>query len=145
MTNRANNIKTAARKVRDDAIHTAGAVWDSTRDAVNTARSTAGDLINRTREAADVVVGTTRRTIQNAKIRGRAFEESARGMAAKAADRVEKVSHDFKKSQAIKARSARGKKAAVVKAQRAVEKLEAKIEKRASRTSSSRKKTLKRA
>jgi hypothetical protein len=119
VTNKIDNLKQNARKIRDDAVHTAEAVWTTTRDTVKAAGETAGALIDRTREAADAVVSTTRRKLQDARIKGRELEESARKVVVKAADRVERASHDLKQSQEVKARAARGKKDIVVKTQRA--------------------------
>ena len=142
MANRVDNLKQNARKLRDDAVHTAEAVWTTAKDTVKTAAETAGDLVDRGRETAGDMVDTTRRTIQNARIKARELEEGARDIAVKAAGRVERVSHDLKKKQASKIRSARGKKSAVVKEQRAqakVQRAAAKVKTRSPRTASRRK------
>ena len=96
MPTKPRKISENARQLRDDAASAAKGVWDKTVEAVES-------------------------TAKRSKETRFDLESKARSLAATAADKIEKATHDFKVKQGKKRRTADGNKTAATKARKASE------------------------
>jgi hypothetical protein len=94
-------LRKNTRRIRDSATRTVEVAWHVTRGAMDSA------------------VEKTKESLKGARERQYDLETKARKLAAKAADKVEKASHEFKEKQQSKRRKAQGKKGAAVRARKA--------------------------